>query len=80
LSQTLRHKLLVERTSYAFYVELEYENLPPYCLYCKTIGHHIDYYKRWHPDETTAPDKEKIGTKKQAKEPRKVFVPKKDGR
>lgn len=37
LSQTLRHRLLVERIVFAFYVDLEYENLPDYCTFCKTI-------------------------------------------
>lgn len=67
LSQTLRHKLLVERTWFAFYVHLEYESLPAYCSYCKTIGHHIDYCKRWHSVENVVPEKEKTVNKKHAK-------------
>lgn len=47
LSLPLRYKLLVERTGYAFHVDLEYENGPAFCTYCKSIGHHIDYCKWW---------------------------------
>jgi len=80
LSQTLRHRLLVERTGFAFYVDLEYENFPDYCSYCKTIGHHIDYYRRYYPEEPVVNEKERMVTKKQAKEPKKVFVQTRYGR
>lgn len=32
LTQTLRYSLLVERKGFAFYVDLEYENLPDFVL------------------------------------------------
>lgn len=43
--------MLVERKGFTFYVELSYENDPAYCTHCRTIGHHVDYCKRWHPEE-----------------------------
>jgi len=32
----------VERNGYAFFVELEYENIPDYCVHCKKIGHYVE--------------------------------------
>ncbi|WJX72821.1 hypothetical protein P8452_56661 [Trifolium repens] len=31
LSQTLRDKVLIERVGFAFFVDIDYENLPPFC-------------------------------------------------
>jgi hypothetical protein len=63
---------------FAFYVELEYENVPAYCSYCKVIGHHVDFCKRWCPDEEAKQDN---ATKKQQnRAPNKSFVQKKDDR
>lgn len=46
LAQQLRYRVLVERKGYAFFVDLEYENLPDFCEYCKIPGHHVDVCKR----------------------------------
>jgi len=46
VSQTIRHKLLVERKGYAFFIDVEYENLPDYCTNCKTVGHYLEICKR----------------------------------
>ncbi|XP_058741926.1 uncharacterized protein LOC131614346 [Vicia villosa] len=46
LSQELRYKVLVERKGYAFFVELEYENLPDYCSFCCQVGHGLEKCNR----------------------------------
>lgn len=42
----LRDKVLVERKGFAFFVDIEYENLPDFCDYCKCTGHYSDICKR----------------------------------
>lgn len=69
--------MLVEGKGFAFYVEFEYENVPDFCVNCKTIGHHIDFCKKMHYDEEIRP---KALKRKLVVEPKKVFVPTKDGR
>jgi hypothetical protein len=80
LSQPLRYKVLVERKGFAFFVEIEYENIPDFCNVCQIIGHHVDNCKRWNKEEEVKLDKETLVKKKQPVEPKKVFVPLKDGR
>jgi len=46
LNDTLCHRILVERTGYAFFLDVEYENLPDFCSYCKCIGHYFEICKR----------------------------------
>ena len=46
LNDSLCHRILVERTGYAFFVDIEYENLPDFCSYCKCTGHYYDICKR----------------------------------
>ena len=46
LNDTLCHRFLVERTGYAFFVDVEYENLPDFCSYCKCTGHYFEICKR----------------------------------
>jgi len=45
VTQSLRYKVLVERKGYAFFVDLEYENIPDYCTNCKKIGHYYEICK-----------------------------------
>ncbi|WJX78338.1 hypothetical protein P8452_61571 [Trifolium repens] len=78
LSQTLRDKVLVERKGFAFFVEIDYENLPQFCSNCKLIGHHVGVCKRLNlvvEDNTEARDK-----RKPVKETNRIYVPKNDGR
>jgi hypothetical protein len=52
-------------------VELEYENLPDYCSYCKNIGHNFDNCKK----RDFAFDKEDLAKKKSRQEPKQSYVP-----
>jgi len=45
-SKELRYKVLVERKGYAFFVELEYENVPDFCGYCQVVGHNISVCRK----------------------------------
>jgi hypothetical protein len=80
LTKALRHKLLVERKGFAFYVDIEYENVPDYCTHCRTIGHHIDFCKKSRPEGEPRLDNEIMMLRKQVRETKKSFVPVKDGR
>jgi hypothetical protein len=80
LSQSLRYKVLVERKGFAFFVEMEYENLPDFCNACQIIGHHVDNCKRWNKEEELKSDKDNISKKKSTVEQKKNYVPTKDGR
>jgi hypothetical protein len=51
LSQTLRDKVLVERKGFAFFVDLDYENLPDFCTHCKMVGHYVEICKKLHNHE-----------------------------
>ncbi|WJX67627.1 hypothetical protein P8452_52077 [Trifolium repens] len=51
LSQPLRYNVLVERKDYAFFIDIEYENVPEFCSECQIIGHHVDNCKRWNKEE-----------------------------
>jgi hypothetical protein len=46
LSKELRYEVLVERKGYAFFVELEYENVPEFCDYSKAVGHHVSVCRK----------------------------------
>jgi len=80
LNDTLCHRILVERTGYAFFVDVEYENLPDFCSYCKCTGHYLKFVresqlnlKRTH--RTTRPkSKCRPMWKKKNKEPEVVNV------
>jgi hypothetical protein len=51
LRTNLRYKVLVERKGFAFFVDLEYENLPDFCDNCQIIGHDKSYCKRFPTNE-----------------------------
>jgi hypothetical protein len=46
MTQELRYRVLVERKGFAFFVDIEYENLPDFCDNCNIIGHKIDNCKK----------------------------------
>jgi hypothetical protein len=79
LTQTLKYSLLVERKGFAFYVELEYENLPDFCAYCKITGHHVDYCKKWRPEFEDRHDKTKLVQRNNEKPTKLVFAQKSVG-
>jgi hypothetical protein len=58
LSQTLRYKVLVERKGYAFFVDLDYENLPDFCTHCKMVGHYVEVCKKLQNQEIAHRDAE----------------------
>jgi hypothetical protein len=75
LLQPLRHKLLVERKGFAFFVDLEYEHIPAFCDGCKVIGHNFENCKRWNKEDDMRIDRENNVKKKAPTQPRQVFVP-----
>jgi hypothetical protein len=46
LAKDLIYRVLVERKGFAFFVDVEYENLPPFCDHCNIIGHKFENCKR----------------------------------
>jgi hypothetical protein len=69
----LSYELLVERKEFVFFVELECENLPDYCSYCKNIGHNFDNCKK--RDFSFSIDKEDLARKKSRQELKQIYVP-----
>lgn len=43
----LRYKVLIERKGFAFFLELEYENILDFCDKCKIIGRDKRYCKKF---------------------------------
>lgn len=80
LSQTIRYKLLVERKGYAFFIEVDYENLLDYCSNCKAISHYVEICKKLNLEEVAGQLQDSPKRNYQAKKPDKVFVHKKDDR
>jgi len=79
ISQPLRYKVLVERKCFAFFVELDYENVPNLCTHYKKIGHYCEICKNrtvemeqgdGHPDKESGKlnKKENVSKKYVAKE------------
>ncbi|MCH92235.1 hypothetical protein A2U01_0013172, partial [Trifolium medium] len=80
LTQTIRYKVLVERKGFAFFVELDYENLPAFCNNCRMIGHYVEVCKRIHLIDGTMNDTKQRNLKTQPKEAKKVYVQKQASR
>jgi hypothetical protein len=80
LSNPLRDKVLVERKGFAFFVDLDYENLPPFCSHCKVIGHHVGICKKLNYVDDCKIDKEVREKRKPIKEVSKIYVQTNDGR
>ncbi|MCI13537.1 hypothetical protein A2U01_0034655, partial [Trifolium medium] len=80
LSQTLRYKVLVERKGFAFYVEMDYENLPPFCNHCNMVGHYLESCKWVQGFDEGNQGKEPKNNVKNKNETTVKFVQKKDGR
>ncbi|XP_058755862.1 uncharacterized protein LOC131629080 [Vicia villosa] len=45
LTQPLSYNVLVEREGFAFFADIEYENLPEFCAHCKKSGHSLNNCK-----------------------------------
>lgn len=86
VSQTIRYKLFVERKGYAFFVDVEYENLPDYCTNCKSLAHYVEICKKLNCEEVDVPMKETTAKmdaenkRKHGKNPKPVYVQTRDGR
>jgi hypothetical protein len=80
ISQPLRNKVLVERKGFAFFVEIDYENVPDFCHACQVLGHHVDNCRRWNKDDERKTNKENIAKKQPAVEVKKTYVQTRDGR
>ncbi|MCH83819.1 hypothetical protein A2U01_0004645 [Trifolium medium] len=80
LTQTLSYKVLVERIGFAFFVELDYDNLPAFCSNCRIIGHHVEVCKKINSKDETATVTDPKETINQHKEVRKRYVQKNDSR
>ncbi|CAJ2636606.1 unnamed protein product [Trifolium pratense] len=76
----MKDKVLVERKGFAFLVNIEYENLPDFCTNCKVIGHYVANCKKLIPIDDGKFDKDTRDRRTTNKEPKKVFVPTKEGR
>lgn len=79
LSQPLKYKVLVERKGYAFFVDFDYENLPPFCTHCNTVGHHLGNCKKIKTGESVESKKQDARQNVNLKT-NQVFVQTKDGR
>jgi flagellar biosynthesis/type III secretory pathway chaperone len=55
LAKQLRYKILAERKGFAFFVEVNYENIPYLNNHCQCIGHNIESCRR-----IKAPDHNKL--------------------
>jgi hypothetical protein len=74
LTQQMHYRVLVERKDFAFFVEIEYENIPSYCSHCLKIGHYVDDCKFLNRN------KEALNAKAPIEEGRKEFRIANDGR
>jgi hypothetical protein len=80
LSQPLRYKVLVERKGFAFFIDIEYENVPDFCSECQIIGHHVDSCKRWNKEEGVKVSKDVMVKKKPLMEIKKTYAQVKETR
>jgi hypothetical protein len=80
ISQPIKSKVLVERTGFAFFVDLDYENLPPFCSHCKMVGHYIEVCKKYNGTEEDVQTKEPKNKGKNKNEGTMKYVQAKDGR
>ncbi|MCH94922.1 ABC transporter B family member [Trifolium medium] len=80
LTQTLRYKVLVERQGFAFYVDLDYENLPEFCTHCNMVGHSLENCKKAYAIVEEPQTKGNTNKPKQRVEGQKNYVQSKDNR
>jgi len=77
VTQEPRYKVLVESKGYVFFVDLDYENIPEFCDYCKKIGHNVSVCNNLHETEVNHySSAQKLANKLASKK----YVQVKDGR
>lgn len=76
LTQKIRNRILVERKGYAFFVDVEYENLPDYCTFCKCTGHYLEICNRNKDLKKDAHVKDQSVGKDTAAKAKMTYVPK----
>ncbi|CAK8569098.1 unnamed protein product [Lathyrus sativus] len=59
LNSDICYKVLVERSGFAFFVDLEYENLPEFCKHCNSIGHSLENCKHRGDEGESGAQKQK---------------------
>lgn len=79
ISQTIRYKLLVERKGFAFFIDVNYENLQDYLFNCQSIGHYVEICKKLNQGEYYGKQHDVPGKKIQTARLEKVYVQKQDG-
>lgn len=68
-------KVMVERNGFAFFVDIEYKNLPYNYSYCKCIGHYYEICKRRPFDNTHGQvHKKDVDRNKTKQRKRKTYV------
>lgn len=80
ISQTIRYKLLVERKGFAFFIDVDYENIPDYCSNCKAIGHYVEICKKLMHNDEVVQQQEMPARNKQQSKPDQVYVQRNDNR
>lgn len=65
LASKLKYRVLVERKGYAWFVDLDYENLPEFCNNCNITGHHVSRCRRFKSSEEEKKEKEIFQKKKE---------------
>lgn len=71
LSAQPTYNVLIERQGYAFFLNIEYENVPKFCSHCNSIGHSLDARKKLNSY---------IVNRHTRKQPEKTFFKAKDGK
>ena len=72
LSKRVYDEILVERESFAFNVEVQYERRPLFCHHCYVIGHNEMNCKRLNPEAVKVPDRGKKQVTDAASNPPRV--------
>lgn len=76
LDSMLRDQILGERNDFAFFVGIDYENLPDFCPGCQVIGHLVaNCRKRKGGTIDKVDSDDHKGSKKQVNQVKKIYVP-----
>jgi hypothetical protein len=72
LAEKLHYRILVEREGYAFFADVDYENLPHFCEHCCCVGHSLTQCRKINKQlQEKKPQMVKV-----VKKPNTIFVPK----